>query len=99
MDGDGGHTVFAIERDCVHGDRRRASASMADTDDGAIAVGLDHLPSFWIVFSVDARHLYKVGFYRGHAIGEPILHLPEEQAGIVEARIDQIDLFAVQAIE
>src|SRR4029450_8213317 len=58
MNSDGGYTVLAIKSDCVHGDRRRAGTSMADTDDGAVAVGFDHLPRLRIVFGVDARHLY-----------------------------------------
>ena len=56
MDSDGGHTVLAIHRNCVHGDRRRTSASMADTDDGAVPAGLDHFPSLRIILGVDARH-------------------------------------------
>ena len=80
VDSDGGHTVFAIESDCVHGDRRRASASMADTDDGAVAVGLDHFPGFGIVLGVDARHFDELGLNRGHVLDEPILHLAQEKS-------------------
>ena len=46
VDCDSVHTGFAIESDGVHGDRRRAGASMADTDDRAVAIGLDDLPGF-----------------------------------------------------
>ncbi len=92
-----GHAVFAIERDCVHGDRRRAGASMADADDGAIAVGFDRLPGFRIVFRVDARHLDELGLHRWHMLGEPVLHLAQKKSGVVEARIDEINRLAVEA--
>src|SRR5262252_10494225 len=41
------YSILAIEVDGVHGDRRRACASMADADNSAISVGFDHLPGFW----------------------------------------------------
>src|SRR5262249_12117791 len=60
MDSDGGHTVLAIESDCVHGDRRRASASMANTDNGSVTVGFDPFPNVWIVLGVGPRHFHEL---------------------------------------
>ncbi len=99
MDSDGGHTVLAIESYCVHGDRRRAGASMAGTDDGAVAIRFDHLPSLWIVLGVDARHFDELRRHRGHVVGEPILHLAQKQARVVKPWVDQIQRLAVQAFQ
>src|SRR5580693_8413419 len=50
VQGDGRHAVFGFERYRMRGDGRRAIAAMADADNRGIAVRLDLVPGFRIVF-------------------------------------------------
>lgn len=72
---------------------------MANADDSAVSIRLDHLPGFRVVFGIDARHFDELGFHGRHMVGKPNLNLAQEQTRIVEPRVYEKDRLAVQAFE
>src|SRR5712692_8092032 len=94
-----GDGVLAIDGHRVHGDRRRTRASMTDPDDSRVAVGFDLLPRFGIVPGVDTRQSDKLGPHARQVLAEPVLHLGQEDVGVVEPTVDQVDLLALEGVE
>src|SRR5262245_10398851 len=91
MHGDRGDAVSGLDGHGVRGDRRRAGASVADTENGRVPFGLDLLPGDRVVIEVDAGDGLHHGRHARQVLGEPRLHLPQEDVRIVETAVDQVD--------
>ena len=48
------HAILALQGNTVHGDRRRAGTSMADSHNGGGIVLADFAEELWIIFRVNA---------------------------------------------
>ena len=59
----------------------------------------DFLPGGRVVMQVDARDGLEDRAHAGHALGEPRLHLLEEDVGVVEAAIHEVDGLALERVE
>jgi hypothetical protein len=47
------HPVLVVDRHPMHGDRRRTGASMTDSNNGGVALGLDLLPGSRVIPCID----------------------------------------------
>src|SRR5438105_1847310 len=72
---------------------------MTHPDDGGVTVGLDVFPGLRIVPRVDRREANHLGLYARHVLLKPVVHLVQEQVGIVEATVDQEDPLSLQRVE
>jgi hypothetical protein len=95
VDADGCHAILAFQCNTVHGDRRRAGASMPHRHDRGSIVLVDFAKELWIIFRVNTGFARQDCSRFGQMFGEPHLHLLQQFVAIDKMDIDEINRFAV----